>query len=451
MASINRNELQELVDNPSESLSVEYKSWLDFSDNAVRATVARHIAALSNHGGGAIVFGITDDMLPDDSTPSAVNRDVISGIVKRYLEPPFQCDIVEVQSAAGIRHPVVIVPPHGQSPICAKASGPTVGGKTRGISQGTYYSRKPGPASEAIMTSAEWAPLIRRCAVHERASILGAIDAALRGATEPAPDELTKLKQWHDATHEAFLSLGRERDKSPRLDENHWEYSYSIVTNDGQELDPNALSEILRQINGEAHDLVRSGWSMFYQFGRDPLRPYFNTDPKSGIGDDDFLECALLSEDRAIGMDFWRVSPVGKASLVREFWEDTPDFAHGTRMTAGTIFSPNLLAQSLAEFVRQARGMAERFTEATSVFFRCEWWGLSGRVPADPISHWFPGQSPQSRTNHRVSTGSWPVGSLNSNLSEIVAALGSPVARVFEIGHIFTPQWVEGQRSRWLH
>src|ERR1700728_3025840 len=180
MASINRNELQELIDNPSESLAVEYKCWLDLDDKTVKANVARHIAALANYGGGALVFGITDDMLPDPGTPSTVNRDVISGIVKRYLEPPFQCEIVEVQSARGIRHPVVVVPPHGSSPICAKASGPTVGGKTQGISQGAYYIRKPGPASEAITTSVEWTPLIRRCAMHERASILGAIDAALR-------------------------------------------------------------------------------------------------------------------------------------------------------------------------------------------------------------------------------------------------------------------------------
>ena len=98
---------------------------------------------------------------------------------------------------------------------------------------------------------------------------------------------------------------------------NHWEFSYSITTSDGQEIDPNNLSRVLREINSEVHDLVRTGWSMFYQFGRDPIHPYFNTDPKSGLGENDFLECALMRDLQppTFGMDFWRASPNGKPVL----------------------------------------------------------------------------------------------------------------------------------------
>ena len=454
MLPLDRNQLQDLVDTPNESLTVEYKSLLDLTDNEVRASLARHIAALANHGGGVIVFGFTDQMLPVGGTPSTVDRDGISGIVRRYLEPPFQCEVVVVQSAAGHDHPIVIVPPHGEGPICAKAGGSVINGRTQGINQGTYYIRKPGPASEPITTSGDWAPLIRRCAMHERASILGAIDAALRGAAATAPGEPAILQQWHNAAHDAFLSMTEDyADRVPSLTSNHWEFSYSITTSDGQEIDPNNLSRVLREINSEVHDLVRTGWSMFYQFGRDPIHPYFNTDPKSGLGENDFLECALTRDlqPRTLGMDFWRVSPNGKASLVREYWEDSPEFAGALRTLPGTGFSPNMLAQSLAEFVRHAHGLAERFNTATAVFFRCEWWGLTGRVVADPTALWGVGHSRVSQADHRASSGSWPVGSLNSNLSEIVATLGSPVARAFDMGHAFTPQWVEGQRGRWLH
>ena len=55
-----RSELQELVEAPNETLEVEYKEWLDFSEATVCASLARHIAAMANHGGGRIVIGIKD-------------------------------------------------------------------------------------------------------------------------------------------------------------------------------------------------------------------------------------------------------------------------------------------------------------------------------------------------------------------------------------------------------
>jgi terminase small subunit-like protein len=276
----------------------------------------------------------------------------------------------------------------------------------------------------------------------------------LRGASAAAPDAPAALEQWHSAAHDSFMSEAAAfSDRSPPLSSNHWEFSYSILDSRGQELDVNNLRRVLTEVNNEVEDLVRTGWSMFHYFRGGPTQPYFNTDPKSGLGDKDFLECSLLRDLqlRSLGADFWRVSADGKASLVRDYWEDAPEFASALNIAPGRVFSPNMLVQSLAEFVRHARGFAERFSEATAVFFRCEWWGLSTRIVGDPTALWRVGPSRQSRTDHRVASGSWPVGSLTSNLTEIVASLGSPVARAVDFGHVFTPQWVEGQRGRWLH
>jgi predicted HTH transcriptional regulator len=62
MATFDDTQYRALLDDPNEALDVEYKAWLDLSSNEVRANMARHIAALANHGGGTIVFGITDAM-----------------------------------------------------------------------------------------------------------------------------------------------------------------------------------------------------------------------------------------------------------------------------------------------------------------------------------------------------------------------------------------------------
>ncbi len=50
------------------------------------------------------------------------DRDALAGVVRKYLEPTFQCDVHSVVSSAGNAHPVVVVPPHGAVPICAKGN-----------------------------------------------------------------------------------------------------------------------------------------------------------------------------------------------------------------------------------------------------------------------------------------------------------------------------------------
>jgi hypothetical protein len=52
------SDLAALVAGGSEDLDVEYKAWMATSRNEVRAKLARHLAALANHGGGSLIFGV---------------------------------------------------------------------------------------------------------------------------------------------------------------------------------------------------------------------------------------------------------------------------------------------------------------------------------------------------------------------------------------------------------
>ena len=90
MATFDNTQYQALLDDPSEKLDAEYKQWLDLSNEEVRANIARHICALANNGGGYIVFGLTDLMQfagPNPFPTPSCDRDLISSIVKKYLEP----------------------------------------------------------------------------------------------------------------------------------------------------------------------------------------------------------------------------------------------------------------------------------------------------------------------------------------------------------------------------
>ena len=451
MPLIPKNELQELVDEPNETLETEYKTWLDLKDDTEsRADIARHIAALANYGGGKIVIGFSDDMQPDipNRFPSVTyDRDLIASIVKRYLDPAFQCDVHTIKSASGNEHPVIIVPPHGASPICAKAGGPEINGKPCGIVRGTYYTRKAGPESAPVISPEEWTPIIRRCAMHERSAILSAIDAALRGSAVTQPSTQDSLTTWHDAAHAAFMQDIDKYNAPQELKKWHWQFSYHIERTDGGRLDPDKMIEVLRQVNGEVHDLVDSGWSMFYVFTKHGITPSFVTDQASGQDNSDFVECSLMRDPEPVftAYDMWRISPDGYATIIRPYWEDSPDF---TQRTSGTWLSPRLLARNLAEFIRHARGVAERFDSSVSLTIRCEWYGLSGRVIWDPWGVWWP-EERVATSDQRVTNGSWPVSTLENGWPEIVAQLAAPVIRAFPSDFKMNANWIRGQAS-WI-
>ncbi len=445
---------QDLIDNPNETLAVEYKSWLDLTDNAVRADLARHIAALANHGGGSIVFGFTDELKFAGPSPYSVpiNRDTVAAIIKRYLEPTFQCDILTITSNAGNEHSVVLVPPHGAVPVCVKAGGPVVDGKSRGVTQGAYYTRKPGPESAPILTASEWAPIIRRCAMRERAAIIAAIEGVLR--PQPyQPSSEAALKSWHEAANAAFLKYAGEAGWPAEIQQRHWQYSYLIERSGGQRLDLDELAEVLRQVNAEVRDLVATGWSMFYVFNRKEIAPRFQVIAASEGSDEEeeILECALVADRESTtkgAADLWRVAPDGRATIIREYWEDAPDWNRKLNRNPGSWMSPDLLARSLAEMVRHARGLAERFSAPTSVSFRCEWYGIGERVAFDTETDW-DDTTPGGVGDRRVASGTWPVASLTDDWATVVVALAGPIARTLGVSRAMTRDWILRQVPRW--
>ena len=113
--------------------------------------------------------------------------------------------------------------------------------------------------------------------------------------------------------------------------------------------------------------MVYTEWSMFFIFNRQGLAPYFVIDQNSGQGENDFLECSLLAESRTGGNDFWRVSRDGLGTLIRGYFEDRRDASAELRTNPGSFLSPNWMVRDIAEFVRHARALAERFPDATAV------------------------------------------------------------------------------------
>jgi len=238
------------------------------------------------------------------------------------------------------------------------------------------------------------------------------------------------------------------------LAKRHFQFSYAIERSDDQRIDHRELVNVLRQANLEVQDLVRTGWSMFHVFTRQEIEPVFVTDGESGQGDEDFLECALLRDTKpGFGSpDMWRVSTDGRGTIIRPYWEDGEGLNTSLHRKAGTWFSPNWMVRSLAEFIRHARALSQRFEAPTTVSFRCEWMGLASRQLHDPEALWFDDRNARGgeHGDHRIVSRTWPVSALDPAWPEIVSVLAAPVMRIFVPDFVITADWVRGQAPKWI-
>ena len=166
---LNQNaDLDDLINEPRETLDVEVKEWLDLSDNEHRAMIAKEIIALANHGGGFLVIGFEEGAdgtfqrsAGRPANLDAWSQDGIQSIIAKYADPAVQCRVHHwANSTSGEKYPIIAVPGGHRVPIRAKAGSPD--GKKL-VAQRVYI-RRPGPASEEPKTAEEWAA-VRRHAV----------------------------------------------------------------------------------------------------------------------------------------------------------------------------------------------------------------------------------------------------------------------------------------------
>lgn len=91
MASL---DLIDLLAGANENLGIEFKAWMDTRSHEAWAKLARHIAALANHGGGYLIFGVDDKtrkpLGASEFDVALFGQDAISSIVKSILNREFR-------------------------------------------------------------------------------------------------------------------------------------------------------------------------------------------------------------------------------------------------------------------------------------------------------------------------------------------------------------------------
>jgi hypothetical protein len=420
--------LLELLRNPAEDLSFEIKEWLNLGENAHKARLAQAMIALANHGGGAVLLGYAQQpdgtFIPAEPRPtdlSAYTADIVNDISRSYLNPAVHCEVRHIaHPVTGDLFPLINVPGGHPIPVMAKRGGPQ---GQASLHAGRTYIRRVGPSSEEPQSPDEWRILLDRCIRAGRDELVDRIRLIVAGqpagSAEATSDQ--ELDQWIEQSTTRWSSLVQNLPTThpARFPLGHYRFAYQLR----DQFDRPSLTR-LRDMLASAE--VRFSWPHWPVYTREELRP---------APVDDTIECWLgrrknAQESTPDELDYWRVSPAGKAYSIRGLNEDS----HPDLVQPGTGLDISAPTRRLADGLTHACNLAQQLgMQAGHIDFDLLWAGLANRRlvsnvnPNRRLLHVYRTQQPQYQRRFSVLAEN-----LLERLPEIVDAALRPMYETFD-------------------
>lgn len=417
-------QLQALVDAPIEDLGAEYKAWLDLSQNAGRATLAKAGIAMANHGGGFIVLGFDEvaDQLQSVARPEGfpdATQDSVNAAIRRYATPEFHCQVHMItDSFSGVVHPVVCVPGGLIEPVMSRRDCDGV------ISRNRCYIRKPGPRSEEPQTSEEWRILLNRCVRAGRDDMLDAIRSIMSGSVEApttAPGVQEVLQRFSAESFQQWSDLASELDaQNPsRFPDGFYEMSFSLIGAD----EAPSLQTIQERLR-HARRVRMTGWGPFLELNRAEWEPY-NRDGviEAWVGRP--VEQRTLPPEPAHS-DFWRATRDGKLYTIRGYSEDGLDSS-----PPGQLIDITLPVWRFGEAIHFAARFAESFEDVEAIAIRARFTGLEGRSLTSVTGRRLMFRDRTSQSDEITLETTASLNQLHDNMVEVLHGLLSPLYELF--------------------
>lgn len=424
--------IADLLVAPREDLDCEVKNWLDLVNSGDdKATFAKAVIALANHGGGFVVFGLAEkgtEFVEAPGRPATLDgyaQDLLNGIVQNYCDPALHCAVHVVPAPCGAVYPVVSVPGGHRVPVRAKRSGPN--GNT--VQNNTIYVRKPGPRSETPTSSGDWDALLARCLHNRRDEMLDQIRDLIVGVVPqapppPEPDRLADWIQRSRARWEGLIATVPDG-AGPRMPHGRYTVGYQIL-GEARSVSMAALPEILRV------SVVRhTGWPPFWFPDRSEISPYVM---------DGAIECWIGGDTQtppaqreAALSDFWRINPDGLAYLIRGYQEDGMQHRAQRAYLPASVFDLVLPVWRIGEAMLQAKSLADHlFVDARTIKFVVVYEGLAGRqlVSLDGRRSIWDGRV--ARQDAITLETHVEAQAISSNLPEVLGPLLSPLYALFD-------------------
>ncbi|MHC5822672.1 MAG: AlbA family DNA-binding domain-containing protein [Nostoc sp.] len=390
MVSIyNQDFLNNLVLNPSESLSVEIKRWIDPQSKEGMAKIAKACIALRNNDGGIFLIGFNNDGSPDiqgahPNPRESFHTDVIQFIGSKFCSQPFEVKIHYLEKD-GQEYPALEIPSGFITPVAAKAGLKDEQGNKDLIKAHTVYVRSLN--SNNTVSSSEprcndWERVINLCFENREADIGRFLRRHLGGVTpsllrefastitqgiQPEESIEDRLQYYLQESEERFNSVVEER-------------SITLPQHGTSQVALIIIGEVpLHSANEQFFNLLSfsnpkyTGWPVWLD-----SRGFFDQDqPYVYKGAWEALLVSLgLGWSRHI--DFMRFDPKGKF-YVRRALEDDMSVKNNAPMTVLDFALPVIrTAEAIAVSIEFAKAMGCE-PEKTQLAFAFKWTSLQGR------------------------------------------------------------------------
>jgi len=402
---IDTSRIQELIERPGESLSVELKRWIDPDSSDGIAKIVKTALALRNHGGGYLIIGFDNDTLKPDTenVPENVREkyhiDKIQGVVSRFSSESFEV-IVDFPKKDGQEYPVIVIPSDVKTPVATKSDLVDNGHKL--IRTDTVYVRSlkaNNTPSTTQATSKDWPNIVEVCFDNREADIgrflrrhLGGLSpeiirefvSAISQKAEPEPTIEDLLSKHLEESEKRYESVIHERNLT-FPEHGAWEVALLIIG----EVPPYTANKDFLNLLG-SNNPGYTGWPVWLD-----SRAFSDRDSRPFVMDR-VWESIIVSLGTAWSnqIDFMRLDPRGKFYLRRALPDDISASQRAPKPMKYLDFGLPIIrsAEAIAVGISFAKAMGCD-SENTRLSYAFKWSKLHGRKlsswanPGRSISH----------------------------------------------------------------
>jgi hypothetical protein len=437
--------VQDLINRPGESLSVEIKRWIDPESPEGIAKIVRAVLALRNHGGGYLVIGFDNSTLQPDGANvpidvrSTFHTDKIQRLISRFASEPFEVALEFPERQTQI-YPVIAVPTGIKTPVAARSD--LIVGDTRLISAGDVYVRSlraNNTPSTARASWQDWPILVETCFDNREADIgrflrrhLGGLTpqvlqefgAAMVKSAQPKETIEDLLRRQLHESENRFKIIVQE--KGAKLPE-HGSWEIALVLS-GVVPKHSANLEFLNLLDSSNPDYT--GWPVWLDsrgFTDQSFRPYV----LDGVWEAFIVNLESGWSDH---IDFMRLDPKGRFYLRRALQDDISVSNRAPKPLIALDFG--LVTIRTAEAIAVGLAFAKAMgcdPENATLGFAFRWKRLKGRQLtswANPERYISPTRS--AYQDEVISFLDVPLETPLSALSEYVHKATQPVFEVFD-------------------